>query len=100
MKIRPVGAELFHAERQTDMISSQTFFAIMLMRIKIVNCTLLYYFGICVAKLSLRMCVSDIDVERTVHGLLYNALSHSSSGKTGRSAARQGTGDGFKIQVL
>ena len=52
------------------------------------------------AKVSLRMCVSDIDVERTVHGLLYNALSHSSSGKTGRSAARQGTGDGFKIQVL
>jgi hypothetical protein len=55
-----------------------------------------------VAKLSLKMCVhvSDIDVERSLYGLIYNALSYSSSGKTGRSATCQGTGGSNKREIL
>jgi len=37
MKIRPLGAELFHAERQTDKTKLLVFFAILRTRIKITN---------------------------------------------------------------
>ena len=50
------------------------------------NCVLLnLQITICVTKLRLKICICvfDIDVEPTLHGLKNNALSHSSTGKTG-----------------